>query len=335
MTPEQIPVNRDLIPKRRLRSGMTIPAIGMGTFGNDKFSSGQVSEAVYGAIKGGYRLFDCAAAYGNEYEIGKVFKRAFNDGIVKREELTIMSKVWNDMHGQGDVLVACAKTLRDLKLDYLDIYMVHWPFPNSHKLGATLADINPDNVPFSLDEYLSVWRQMERLYDLGLVRSIGMSNMTVKKLEQVLPLCRIQPDVLECEISPSFQQWDLFDYCRAHDIQLIGFSPLGSPARPARDTEAADIVTFDMPVIRKIADAHHCHPAIVCVKWAVQRGHIPIPFSVYENEYLGNLHCVTEDPLTDEEMQEIRDADPNFRLIKGKVFLWPGAKSWRAIWDEE
>ena len=172
-------VSPEIVPQRKLSNGMVIPGIGMGTFGNDRYTSEEVSDAVYGAIEAGYRLFDCAASYGNEAEIGKVFAKAFAEGIVQRQELTIMSKVWNDMHGKGDVLVACARTLRDLRLSYLDVYMVHWPFPNYHAPGAHLEGRNPDAVPFSLEEYMTTWWQMERLVDLGLVRSIGMSNMTI------------------------------------------------------------------------------------------------------------------------------------------------------------
>lgn len=328
-------VNPAIVPQRKLNNGMVIPGIGMGTFGNDKFTSEEVGNAVYGAIKAGYRLFDCAAAYGNEPQIGAVFAKALADGIVQRQDLTIMTKVWNDMHGKGDVLVACAKSLRDLQLDYLDVYMVHWPFPNYHAPGAHLEGRNPDAVPFSVEEYMSVWRQMERLVDLGLVKTIGMSNMTITKLEQVLPLCRIKPTVLEVEINPTFQQPKLFEYCMAHDILPIAYSPMGSPCRPERDTEEGDVVTFELPELQEIAKTHHCHPATVCVKWAVQRGHVPIPFSIYENEYVGNLRCTTEDFLTVEEMERLRKADKNARLIKGKVFLWESAKDWRDIWDGE
>lgn len=321
--------------KRKLNNGMTIPGIGMGTFGNDNYTANEVAEAVYGAIVAGYRLFDCAAAYGNEKDIGEVFAQAFAKGVVQRQELTIMTKVWNDMHGKGDVLVACAKSLRDLQLTYIDIYMVHWPFPTYHAPGAHIEGRNPDAVPFSLEEYMSVWRQMERLVDIGIVKSIGMSNMTIQKLEQVLPLCRIKPSVLEIEIHPTFQQPELFDYCMEHEILPIAYSPMGSPCRPERDTQEGDVVTFEMPELLKVAKVHGVHPATVCVKWAVQRGHVPIPFSIHKEEYVSNLKCTSEDLLTEEEMELIRQGDKNARLIKGKVFLWEGAKSWRAIWDEE
>lgn len=226
-------INPALVPQRKLSNGMVIPGIGMGTFGNDKYDSKQVSDAVYGAIQAGYRLFDGAAAYGNEKEIGKVYARAFKEGLAQREELTIMTKVWNNMHGPGDVLVACAQSLRDLQLDYADIYMVHWPFPNHHEPGAHLEGRDPNHVPFSLEEYMGVWRQMEKLVDMGLARGLGMSNVTITKMEQILPLCRIKPVVLEVEINPTFQQPKLFDYCKAHDILPIAYSPMGSPAAPS------------------------------------------------------------------------------------------------------
>jgi len=114
-----------MVPKKTLFTGEQIPCIGMGTFGSDRFSAEQISAAVAGAIRCGYRLFDCAAVYGNEAQIGRVFAQAMAEGVVKREELFITSKVWNDMHGRGDVLLSCAKSLRDLQLDYIDAFFVH------------------------------------------------------------------------------------------------------------------------------------------------------------------------------------------------------------------
>jgi len=312
---------------------MKLPHIGMGTFGSDQFTPEQVSNAVYGAIKCGYRLFDCAAVYGNEDKIGQVFKRAFDDGLVKREDLIITSKVWNDMHGSGDVLISCAKSLKDLQLDYIDLYFVHWPFPNYHAPGCDGDSRNPDSRPFCPEEFMQVWRQMERLQDAGLVKNIGMSNMTVKKLESVLPHCRIRPVALEMELHPAFQQPELFNYCKKEGITPIGFCPIGSPTRPERDKTPEDISATQMPEIVEIAKARGVHPAIICLKWAVTRGQIPIPFSVYENEYESNLQLTT-DPLTDDEMAIIAAADKNCRLIKGQVFLWEGADSWKDIWDE-
>ena len=323
--------NPGLVPKRTLHSGEEIPAIGMGTFGSDRFSAEQVAMAVSGAIRAGYRLFDCAQVYGNEASIGDVFAQAFADGLVTRSDLFIMSKVWNDRH--GDVLDACRETLRDLRLETLDAYFVHWPFPNYHAPGCDGDSRNPDSVPFSAERFLSTWRQMERIHEMGLVRHIGMSNMTIAKLDAVLPSCRIQPAMIEMEMHPSFQQQTLFTYCAERNIQSIGFCPIGSPDRPDRDKAPNDVIDTEMPEILRVAGAHGIHPAAVCIKWAVQRGQIPIPFSVVEAHYVQNLKCIAEDPLTDEEMRAIASADRDCRLIKGQVFLWDGASGWEDLWD--
>jgi alcohol dehydrogenase (NADP+) len=326
-------INPTTVPQRMLHDGSKMPCIGMGTFGSDRFTPDQVSAAVAGAIRCGYRLFDCASVYGNEDQIGKVFAAAFAAGAVQREELFITSKVWNDMHGHGDVLLSCAKSLRDLQLEYLDIYFVHWPFPNYHAPGCNINSRNPNSRPFSTDEFMSTWRQMERLVDMGLTRYIGMSNMTISKLEAVLPLCRIQPACIEMELHPSFQQPELFDYARAKGIVPIGFCPIGSPTRPDRDKDPNDVVDLQIPELVEIAKAHNVHPAIVCLKWAVQRGQTPIPFSVYDNEYVSNLQCTVENPLTDAEMEVMASLDRNSRFIKGHVFLWEGANDWPDIWE--
>jgi len=321
------------IPQRKLPDGKSIPCIGMGTFGSDHATPDMVSAAVAGAIRCGYRLFDCASVYGNEDQIGAVFADAITEGVVTREELFVTSKVWNDMHGQGDVLLSLAKTLKDLRFDYIDAYFIHWPFPNYHAPGCDGDSRNPDSRPFSVAQLMSVWHQMERVYEMGLVRYIGMSNMTVSKLEAVLPLCKVKPALIEMELHPSFQQPELFDYCIKQNILPVGFCPLGSPNRPERDKTADDIVDMQMPEVVELAKAHGVHPAIVCLKWAVQRGQIPIPFSVNENEYIANLQCVTQDPLTEDEMKRLAAADKNCRLIKGQVFLWEGASSWEDLWE--
>lgn len=319
------------VPKLKLFTGEEIPSVGLGTFGSDKYNAEQVSDAVYGALQCGYRLVDCAAVYQNEDKIGAVLEKAFADGVVERKDLFITSKVWNDQH--KNVIASCKKSLADLKLDQIDLYFVHWPFPNYHEPGCDGDSRNPDSKPFSVEEFVETWRQCEQLVEMGLVRYIGMSNMTIPKLEAVLPFCKVQPAALEMECHPSFQQQELFDYAKTHNIVPVGYCPIGSPSRPERDRTAEDIADTQMPEIVEIANAHGVHPAIICLKWAVQRGQMPIPFSVKEPQYFSNLKCTTEDPLTDAEMEKIRKADKNCRLIKGQVFLWKGAKGWEDLWD--
>ncbi|MBR4529172.1 MAG: aldo/keto reductase [Lachnospiraceae bacterium] len=319
------------VPTYTLNTGAVMPAVGLGTFGSDKYTPDQIAGAVSGAVRAGYRMLDCASVYQNEDQIGAILTGLFRDGVVKREDLFITSKVWNDQH--REVRKACEKSLHDLGLSYIDLYFVHWPFPNYHAPGCDGDSRNPDSKPFSVDEFMDTWRQMEELYDAGLVRAIGMSNMTVSKLDKVLPLCRIKPAALEMECHPSFQQQELFDHAKAHGMIPIGFCPIGSPSRPERDRCSTDVVDTELPEVVKVAEAHSVHPAVVCIKWAVQRGLCTIPFSVKEPQYLSNLKCTTEDPLTEEEMQLLKGADRNCRLVKGQVFLWPGADDWTQLWE--
>ena len=319
-------------PVRTLYTGAKIPHIGLGTFGSDHVPGEEIAAAVKDAVSLGYRLIDCASVYGNEAVVGSALREAMAGGVA-REELFITSKLWNDMHGEGDVLLSCARTLKDLKLEYLDLYLIHWPFPNYHAPGVGVDSRDPHAVPYIHENYMKTWRQMERLVEAGLVRHIGTSNMTIRKLELLLRDAAIRPAANEMELHPHFQQKELFDYCVRQNIVPIGFCPLGSPNRPERDRTESDTAAMEDPVIKDIAKKHNIHPAAVCLKWAVRRGQIPIPFSPRREHYLSNLLCTTEDPLADEEMEAISGIDKNCRLVKGQVFLWKGAKDWTDLWD--
>ena len=181
-----------MVPKVKLYTGEEIPCVGMGTFGSDRFTPEQVSNAVAGAIRCGYRMFDCAACYGNEDQIGEVFHAAFEEGVVERKDLFIMTKVWNDMH-EG-VEESCRKSIQDLQCDYIDLFFIHWPFPNYHAPGCDVDSRNPDSRPFSVEEFMNTYRQCEELVRKGLIRHIGISNMTIPKMEQycrLWKLCRL------------------------------------------------------------------------------------------------------------------------------------------------
>jgi alcohol dehydrogenase (NADP+) len=320
------------VPQRILYTGASIPAVGLGTFGSDRFSADQTAEAVLGAARIGYRHFDCAAVYGNEKEIGFSLQEAMKGGI-KREELWITSKLWNDKHAEEDVIPACQQTLNDLQLEYLDLYLVHWPFPNHHAPGVDVNSRDPHAIPYIHSNFMKTWRQMEKLVELGLVRHIGTSNTTIPKLKLLLRDAKIKPAANEMELHPHFQQPEFFKFCIDHQIAPIGFAPIGSPTRPDRDRMPDDTVDIEDPVIVKIASSLNVHPAVICVKWAIQRGQIPIPFSVFAVEYWSNLKAAVTEPLTEEQMREIACIDKNNRLIKGQVFLWQGAKDWQDLWD--
>ncbi len=318
---------------KELNSGDKIPVIGLGTFGSDTYSNDEVAQAVKFAIKNSYRHIDCASVYGNEKEIGRVIYELISEGTVKREELWITSKVWNDMHGEGDLIASCKQTLSDLQLDYLNLYLVHWPFPNYHAPGCDVSSRNPDSKPYNHENYMVAWQQMEQLVEMGLVRNIGSSNMTIPKMKFLLRDAKIKPAVNEMEIHPHFQQTELYQFMLENNVQPIGYSPIGSPGRPERDKTTDDTVDIEDPVIVEIAKRLNVHPAVVCIKWGVQRGHIVIPFSVKPNKIKSNLEAVLNDPILPEEMERITKIDKNCRLIKGQVFLWVSAESWQDLWD--
>jgi alcohol dehydrogenase (NADP+) len=320
------------IPNRSLSSGARIPAIGLGTFGSDHVSHNAVAEAVLYAASIGYRHFDCASVYGNEDKIGEMFRKLFQSGI-RRDEVWITSKLWNDKHDEKDVVASCKKSLSDLQIDYLDLYLVHWPFPNHHPPGCDVGTRSPHAVPYIHENYMRTWHKMEELVDRGLVRHIGTSNMTVPKMELVLRDARIKPIANQMELHPHFQQPEFFRYLVEKGIQPIGYSPLGSPGRPARDRTPEDTSPTEDPVIHKIAQRLGVHPAIVCIKWAVQRGQVPIPFSANRSNLLINLLGVVGEPLTADDMSAIERLDRNCRLIKGQVFLWKDNQSWEDLWD--
>ncbi len=320
-------------PEWQLNNGSKIPCVGIGTFGSDRVTPEEVSKGVACAIRTGYRLFDCAACYGNEDKIGEVFKEAFDEGVVKREELFIMTKVWNDMH--REVEKSTLKSIADLKCEYVDMLFIHWPYPNYHAPFCSVDSRNPDSKPFSVAEFMDTYRQIEALVKKGLVKNIGISNMTIPKLEAVKDLWEIKPAACELEMHPAFQQEDQYQWLKDHDIMCVGYMPLGSPQRPERDIVATDIADMEMPQLKAIAQAHGVHPAIICLKWALGRGVIPIPFSVKEKNIRANLEASVTEPLTAEEMKTIAGLEKNNRLVKGQVFLWEGAKDWHDLWDED
>ena len=325
---------RECVPFRILSTGAKMPAIGMGTFGSDHVSPVAVADAVKYAASIGYRHFDCASVYGNEAQIGPVLRNLFQNGL-HRNEVWITSKLWNDRHGESDVIPSCEKSLVDLQLEYFDLYLVHWPFPNHHPQGCDVAARNPHAVPYIHENYMRTWRKMEELVDRGLVHHIGTSNMTIPKMNLLLRDARIKPVANEMELHPHFQQPEFFEYLMANGIQPIGFSPIGSPARPERDRTPDDTSPVEDPAIREIAKRLGVHPAVVCIKWAIQRGQVPIPFSTNQHNIFTNLLAVTGEPHTAQDMETIEKLDRNCRLIKGQVFLWKENQPWEDLWDPD
>lgn len=319
------------IPQHVLNSGYTMPGIAFGTFGLDVYTPDQIADAVKNAVAAGFRLFDCATVYGNQKQIGQALAEVFASGVVKREEVFVVSKMWNDMHGKGDVLVACAEALRDLQLDYIDLYLMHYPVPNYTENFS--QEISPRSRPFFIEEFMETWRQMEKLVDMGLVRSIGVSNVTVAKMKEIWPEARIKPAANEVELHPHLQQPELVRCMDELGVKILAYSPLGSPNRPERDRTPEDTVDMEDPLILELAAKYQVHPAIICLKWSAQNGCIPIPFSIHRDKYLSNLNAMRTFKLTPEEMARLSEIDKNSRTMKGVPYLWPGAESWENFWD--
>jgi alcohol dehydrogenase (NADP+) len=326
---EEIKINPNLIKNLTLYTGDKIPCIGFGTFGSDSIPAETVAATLKKAIYSGYRHIDCASVYGNEKNIGDVLNEIVKTDFIKRGDLWITSKVWNDMHDK--VEKSCRQSLADLQINYLDLYLVHWPFPNYHPPKCGVSSRSPNAKPYIHENYMKTWRQMEQLVDAGLVKNIGTSNMTIPKLKLLLRDAKIKPSCNEMELHPHFQQPELFNFCLDNNIQPIAYSPLGSPGRPERDRTDQDTVDLKDKVIIRIAERLNITPAQVAIKWAIQRGQIPIPFSV--NHFFENIEAMVNIPLTENDMEEISGIDKNCRLIKGQVFLWKDNQSWEDLWD--
>jgi diketogulonate reductase-like aldo/keto reductase len=326
------PIDPAMVPQRTVAGGARMPAIGLGTFGSDRVPADRVAAAVYDAIQLGYRHIDCAAVYGNEHLIGESLEHAIAGGV-SRDDLWITSKLWNDSHAPGSVATACERSLRDLRLEVLDLYLIHWPFPNTHSPGVDVSSRDSRAQPYIHEQFMATWSAMENLVERGLVRHIGTSNTSIPKLRLLLRDARIRPVASEMELHPHFQQPELFEFVVANGLIPIGFAPVGSPARPDRDRAPEDTVDIEDPVIVEIARRLGVHPAVVCVKWAIQRGQVPIPFSTTRANYLANLQTSVSEPLTNADMSAIAGIDRNCRLIKGQVFLWKAGQFWEDLWD--
>ena len=324
-------IDQNKIPRFRLSSGAGIPVIGIGTYHNEIFTFEEVAKAVYGAVKAGYRLVDCAAGYHDEPEIGAALEQSMAEGI-PREDLFITSKLDNTKHEPQDVIPALKQTLSDLRLDYLDAYYIHWPF---RQLPGLMAEGKTNCKPYLLDEYLETYQELEKAVDQGLIRYIGTSNLSKKKYEQLLPAVRIRAVLNQMELHPCFSQVPFTEYLKKENILPVAYSPIGAPVRPKQYRYPGDVSDIQQPIIVDIAKRHQVHPAVICVKWAVQSGQLPIPFTVNANEYYANLKAVTEDPLTAEEMNQISAVECGCRVQRGNDFIWAGMHDWHDVWDED
>lgn len=288
--------------------GLEIPAIGLGTW---QSKPGEVEIAVKAAIEAGYRLVDCAYGYGNEKEVGEALRKTLSSGTVKREELYIISKLWNTRHNPVDVKPSLKESLTNLGLDYLDLFLIHWPI--SFKAGSdNFPRDDQGNLIYDNVHHLDTWKALEECVKEGLVKSIGLSNFNHQQIQDILDNSVIKPAVLQVEVSPYFQQEKLVNFCQERGVTMIAFSSFGSPGRPWADKTERSLL--DDPVIVAIAKKHEKSSAQVVLRWLFQRKIVGIPKSVTPSRIQDNFK-VFDFKLSDSEMESIRSIDKNIRNL--------------------
>jgi diketogulonate reductase-like aldo/keto reductase len=275
-----------------LNNRLEIPALGFGTLIADP---AETKKAVKAALEAGFRQFDCAERYRNEKEVGEAMKEALRDGKIRREELFVGTKLWNNNHRPERVKPAFEASLEKLQLDYVDLYLIHTPF--AFKPGEE-QDPRDENGKVIYDEgvtLLDTWRALENLMDQGRCKAIGLSDIGLEKVQEIFESARIKPAVVHVESHPYLPQWDLLDFCKKKGMVLHAFAPLGHGIEPK---------LMEDPVITTISKRLKKTPAQVLLAWALQRGTAPITTSKNPNRIKENFDVSA---LPEDAMKEIRE----------------------------
>jgi len=312
-------------PVATLNSGYTIPLIGLGTW---QSKPGEVKAAVVAAVNAGYRHIDCAEKYGNEKEVGEAFAEIFAAGIVKREDLFVTSKLWNAHHDEVEKMLL--KSLTDLGLRYLDLYLVHWPV-NTVKEEPRMKPLPASSPQPSLTD---VWSAMIDVQQKKLVRSIGVSNYSISKLKQLEGMA-VRPAVNQVELHPLCRQDKLLAYCSSVGIHCTAFSPLGTPGSEWLLGPNVKAV-LESDVVKTVAAKTKRSPAQVVLRWGIQRGTSVIPKSISAERIASNFQ-MCDSPLSEEDMQQLNAIEPQVRMNPGRS--WVMAEGWypshQSLFDDD
>lgn len=307
-----------------LAGGGRLPAVGLGLW---KVPNAAAASLVTEAIRLGYRHLDSACDYGNEAEVGDGIRAALAAGHCRREDLWVTSKLWNTYHAPEHVRSALERTLADLRLDYLDLYLIHFPiaqafvpFETRYPPGWFFNPANPaEGMRFARVPLAETWRALEDLHAAGLVKHIGVCNVGTAQLRDLLAGCRVRPAVLQVELHPYLTQEKLVRFCRAEGIAVTAFSPLGAPSYVPLGMATADESVMDEPVVTAAAARTGKTPAQVLLRWGVQRGTAVVPKTARPDRLAENM-AVFDFTLTDEEMAAISALNRNRRFNDPGVF---------------
>jgi len=292
-----------------LNNGLKMPMVGLGTWKSKPEEVGQAVE--YALTKSNYEHIDCAHIYGNEKEIGQALNKVFLGNQVKREDIFITSKLWNNSHAKEEVEKACKVTLNNLQLDYLDLYLMHWGV--AVPAGENKEPLDKNGV--LITENISVretWEAMEKLVDAGLVKSIGVANFNADILLDLLSYVRIKPAVNQIELHPYNPQTKLLDFCKYKDIGVTAYSPLGCPTNNANQDNLP--LLLEDEYILKLAEIYKKTPAQILIRWAMQRNTVVIPKSVTPEHIDSNMY-VFDFELTDEQVDKMGELEKRHRFI--------------------